>query len=192
MPFGPEPVSAGGAGLRGCPAPFQRQRIRRRRPAAGRGRGGAHQQWVQALIDAGHHVTADDIHDDVRRTYPVIDLATVYRTLQLLKRLRLVTEIDRADGSAEYEFAGDGRHHHMVCRECHKTFDFSVEYGRVLWLNSTYIVHDSNQLAAKYGAQATEKSVRYANEAARYAQVAGLDPEVARKLDIPLHFASLI
>ena len=63
-------------------------------------------------------------------------------------------------------------------------FDFSVEYGRVLWLNSTYIVHDSNQLAAKYGAQATEKSVRYANEAARYAQVAGLDPKVARKLDI--------
>ena len=63
-------------------------------------------------------------------------------------------------------------------------FDFSVEYGRVLWLNSTYIVHDSNKLAAKYGAQATEKSVRYANEAARYAQVAGLDPEVARKLDI--------
>ena len=63
-------------------------------------------------------------------------------------------------------------------------FDFSVEYGLVLWLNSTYIVHDSNQLAAKYGAQATEKSVRYANEAARYAQVAGLDPEVARKLDI--------
>ena len=83
---------------------------------------------VQALVDSGHHVTADDIHDDVRRIYPVIDLATVYRTLQLLKRLQLVTEIDCADGSAEYEFSGDGRHHHMVCRECHKTFDFSVEY----------------------------------------------------------------
>ncbi|MBO6768908.1 MAG: M2 family metallopeptidase [Erythrobacter sp.] len=63
-------------------------------------------------------------------------------------------------------------------------FDFSVEYGRVLWINSTYIIHDSDQLAAKYGAQATEKSVKYANEAAKYAQVSGLDPEVARKLDI--------
>ena len=83
---------------------------------------------LQALVDAGRHVTADEIHDDVRRIYPVIDLATVYRTLQLLKRLRLVTEIDRAEGSAEYEFAGDERHHHMVCRECHNTFDFSVEY----------------------------------------------------------------
>ncbi len=63
-------------------------------------------------------------------------------------------------------------------------FDFSVEYGRVLWINSTYIVHDSDQLAAKYGAEATEKSVAYANKAAEYARVAGLDPEVARKLDI--------
>jgi peptidyl-dipeptidase A len=63
-------------------------------------------------------------------------------------------------------------------------FDFSVEYGRVLWLNNTYIVHDSDQLAAKYGAEATEKSVRYAHEAAKYARVEGLDAEVARKLDI--------
>ncbi|OAN81816.1 peptidyl-dipeptidase [Erythrobacter sp. EhN03] len=62
--------------------------------------------------------------------------------------------------------------------------EFSVEYGRVLWLNNTYIVHDSDQLAAKYGAEATEKSVRYANEAAKYARVEGLDAEVARKLDI--------
>ena len=63
-------------------------------------------------------------------------------------------------------------------------FDFSVEYGRVLWLNSTYIVHDSDMLAAKYGAESTQKTVAYANEAARYARVAGLDPEVARKLDM--------
>ncbi|TNE60376.1 MAG: peptidase M2 family protein [Sphingomonadales bacterium] len=63
-------------------------------------------------------------------------------------------------------------------------FDFSVEYGHVSWINSTYINHDTDTLAAKYGAVATEKSVSYANEAARYAQVAGLDPVVARKLDI--------
>lgn len=63
-------------------------------------------------------------------------------------------------------------------------FDFSVEYGRVLWLNSTYIVHDSDMLAAKYGAESTQKSVAYANKAAEYARVEGLDPEVARKLDM--------
>ncbi len=63
-------------------------------------------------------------------------------------------------------------------------FDFSVEYGRVSWINSTYITPDTDALAATYGAEATEKSVAYANKAAEYARVAGLDPEVARKLDI--------
>ena len=61
---------------------------------------------------------------------------------------------------------------------------FSEEYGRVLWINSTYIIHDSDALAAKYGAISTEKTVAYANEAARYATVEGLDPETARKLDM--------
>jgi len=63
-------------------------------------------------------------------------------------------------------------------------FDFGVDFAHVSWINSTYITHDSDYLAAKYGAEATEKSVQYANEAARYAAVGGLDPVVARKLDI--------
>ena len=63
-------------------------------------------------------------------------------------------------------------------------FDFGKENAQVAWINSTYITYDSDALAAKYGAIGTEKSVAYANEAARYATVQGLDPEVARKLDI--------
>ncbi|QIG55240.1 M2 family metallopeptidase [Altererythrobacter sp. BO-6] len=63
-------------------------------------------------------------------------------------------------------------------------FDFGKENAQVAWINSTYITYDSDALAAKYGAIGTEKSVAYANEAARFATVQGLDPEVARKLDI--------
>ena len=62
-------------------------------------------------------------------------------------------------------------------------FDFSVEYGRVLWLNYTYINDTSDALAAAYSAEDTKKNVNYAIEAAKYAEVAGLDPEVKRKLD---------
>src|SRR3546814_11310483 len=62
--------------------------------------------------------------------------------------------------------------------------DFSVEYSHVSWINATYITHDSDTLAAKYGAIANEKSVAYASEAAQYASVVGLDPVVARTPDI--------
>jgi peptidyl-dipeptidase A len=61
---------------------------------------------------------------------------------------------------------------------------FVVEYGRVSWLNATYINHDSDALAAKYGADLTLKQVAYANEAARYARIPGLDEETRRKLDM--------
>ncbi|MFC4255487.1 peptidase M2 family protein [Altererythrobacter xixiisoli] len=60
--------------------------------------------------------------------------------------------------------------------------DFSVEAARVSWINSTYITEDTDAVMAVYGARATEKSVQYALDAARYAQVQGLDPEVERKL----------
>jgi peptidyl-dipeptidase A len=63
-------------------------------------------------------------------------------------------------------------------------FDFSVEYSQVSWVNATYITPDTDALAARYGATGTEMSVRYALDAAKYAEVEGLDPEVARKLTI--------
>jgi peptidyl-dipeptidase A len=63
-------------------------------------------------------------------------------------------------------------------------FDFSIESGRVAWIKATYITEDTDALAAKYGAVGTEKSVKYALEAAKYQAVAGLSPETKRKLDI--------
>ena len=62
--------------------------------------------------------------------------------------------------------------------------NFSKDYSHVAWLNSTYINHDSDTLAAKYGAEYTLKAVAYANEAARYARVEGLDAVTLRKLDM--------
>jgi peptidyl-dipeptidase A len=63
-------------------------------------------------------------------------------------------------------------------------FAFSVEGGRVAWVNSTYITDDTDALAARYGEIGTEKSVKYALEAAKYQDVAGLSAETRRKLDI--------
>jgi peptidyl-dipeptidase A len=63
-------------------------------------------------------------------------------------------------------------------------YAFSIEAGRVGWINATYITDDTDALAAKYGEIGTEKSVRYALDAAKYQNVAGLSAETKRKLDI--------
>lgn len=63
-------------------------------------------------------------------------------------------------------------------------FDYAVEASQVNWVNSTYITEDTDALAAKINAVGTEKSVKYALEAAKYAQVPGLSYDTKRKLDI--------
>ena len=63
-------------------------------------------------------------------------------------------------------------------------FDFSVIGSRAAWVNATYINDDTDALAAYFGTIGTEKGVKYASEAARYARVEGLDFDTARKLNI--------
>src|SRR3989337_1856841 len=47
---------------------------------------------VSLIHDSTGHVTAEELHGRVVEQYPFVDISTVYRTLQLLKKLRLVTE----------------------------------------------------------------------------------------------------
>jgi Fur family ferric uptake transcriptional regulator len=74
---------------------------------------------LSALRHADGHLTAGDIFDQVRAGYPYVDVSTVYRTLSVLKELRLVSETDMGSGDTTYEWLRkQGRHHHLICRDC--------------------------------------------------------------------------
>lgn len=88
-----------------------------------------------------------------------------------------------AEGTAAYPLTPQGAQDWLAMVEADLAA-FSKEYGHISWLNATYINHDSDTMAAKYGSELTLKQVAYANEAARYAGIAGLDAETARKLDM--------
>lgn len=75
---------------------------------------------ILSVIQEGGHVSAEEIFGRVREDYAFMDIATVYRTLALLKKLRLVTETDLGGGSTRYELSTEP-HHHLVCRECAAT-----------------------------------------------------------------------
>ena len=73
---------------------------------------------LAAVRHAEGHVTASEILDRVKRTYPYIDVSTVYRTLGVLKSMRVVSETDMGGVESTYEWIDDARHHHLVCRRC--------------------------------------------------------------------------
>ena len=96
------------------------------------------QATAQALRESGHrltpqrlmilsvirhsdmHVTASEIYDQVKVSYPFMDVSTVYRTLGVLKQMRLVSETDMGVGESMYEWVERERHHHLICRRCDK------------------------------------------------------------------------
>ena len=62
--------------------------------------------------------------------------------------------------------------------------DLSVPAQQTAWVNATYITDDTDALAAKSGAELTEKAVQWAKGAARFNGVTGLSYDTKRKLDL--------
>jgi Fur family ferric uptake transcriptional regulator len=83
---------------------------------------------LQIVGDGDGHMGVDEVFRQAREAYPYMDIATVYRTLHLFKRLGVVTEVAIGD-RLHYELTDPtGRHHHMVCRVCHGAYNLSPHY----------------------------------------------------------------
>jgi len=78
---------------------------------------------VKALHGADTHVSAEEIYAQVKAKYPYANISTIYRTLELLKELGLVSEISLGDGCVRFHPADKGHHHHLVCQKCHRIID---------------------------------------------------------------------
>ena len=81
---------------------------------------------VQTLADLGCSVTAKEIADRLHDRGQDIGVASIYRTLELLDKLRLTRRVDAAEGVARYEPIGPRgeHHHHIVCDTCGQVSTF--------------------------------------------------------------------
>lgn len=81
------------------------------------------------IDDSMGHISAEEIHQKIREHYPFVNISTIYRTLNLLKKLRLISETDLGEGYVRYELLERERqrHHHLVCRQCGESFAFEHE-----------------------------------------------------------------
>jgi len=95
---------------------------------------------LEAVEGADSHISAEEIYSQVYARYPHLNISTIYRTLELLKELGLVTETDLGDGRVRYHSIRKGRHHHLICQKCGQVFDIEEETLSPLWseINQQY------------------------------------------------------
>ena len=78
---------------------------------------------ILEVIRSGH-LDADEIYRQAREKQPRLSLSTVYRTLQVLKKLGLVEELHFDEARHHYEVKPSSDHHHLVCLSCGKVVEF--------------------------------------------------------------------
>lgn len=91
-------------------------------------RSGGARRAVVELLDRQHcALSAQEIEDALRESDRAASRASVYRILDELEQLRLVSRVEVGSGTARYEPVDpDGHHHHhMVCERCGKVVPFA-------------------------------------------------------------------
>ena len=83
---------------------------------------------LTSVRHAAGHMTASQVLEQVRQSYPYIDASTVYRTLAAAKDLHLVSETAIAGADHAFEWIGGNRHHHLICRVCGAISDVDEHY----------------------------------------------------------------
>ena len=87
----------------------------------------------RALLESHAHPDAEAIHQALKRRYPTLSAATVYKTIELLEGLGLVRKVPAAGPTRRFD-ANRHPHHHLSCVRCHALTDIESDELSVLQL----------------------------------------------------------
>lgn len=77
-------------------------------------------QLILEAVARLDHATPEEIYAEVRQTARGVNVSTIYRTLELLEQLGLVTHNHLHHGAPAYHLAESAEHVHLVCRQCER------------------------------------------------------------------------
>jgi Fur family transcriptional regulator, ferric uptake regulator len=121
---------------------------------------------AEAVFDTSGHLSVEDLERRLRELGHRIGKATIYRTLDLLVRSRLVVEHDFGEGFKRYEhrLSREPVHEHLICLEC----------GRVIEFESWEVQEVRAQVTQKHGFRPSRHKLEIYG-LCRECQEAGLD-----------------
>ncbi|HEV2529288.1 MAG TPA: Fur family transcriptional regulator [Thermomicrobiales bacterium] len=76
------------------------------------------QAVVDAVLRYQRPFTAEQIVADLKASHPSLGRATVYRTLEILASVDVLTRVLGPDGHSAYVVGVPGHRHHLICSRC--------------------------------------------------------------------------
>ena len=78
---------------------------------------------VGILAKSEDHPSVENIHNQIKKDFPTMSLATVYKNIEVIKSLGEVLELGFPDGSNRYDGNKPNPHPHLICIQCKKILD---------------------------------------------------------------------
>jgi Fe2+ or Zn2+ uptake regulation protein len=101
---------------------------------------------LEVLEASDEHLDAETLYDQAKLIDPNISLATVYRTLTVLKEMDLVEEHRLGEEHSHYESVRGKPHYHFTCLDC----------GRVIEFDTPLVHHIEQELSDREGVLVTD------------------------------------
>ncbi|MBN2427911.1 MAG: transcriptional repressor [Deltaproteobacteria bacterium] len=81
---------------------------------------------LKTLASTRAHPSVEQIFDKVKVDFPTTSIATVYKTVSLLKDMGELIEFSFGEGSNHYDGRSAVPHPHFICTSCRKIEDIDV------------------------------------------------------------------
>ena len=81
---------------------------------------------LKILAASEEHPSVEQIYERVQAEFPMTSLATIYKTVTLLKEMGEVLELGFSDDSNRYDGIRPYPHPHLICIKCKKIVDPKV------------------------------------------------------------------
>ena len=78
------------------------------------------------LKNDSKHLSSEEIYDLVKDICPEIGIATVYRSMQVLDEVGVISKLNLDDGCIRYEInlnENSHHHHHLICKKCSRIIE---------------------------------------------------------------------
>ena len=74
------------------------------------------------------HPSAEDIYKEIRNKFPMMSFATVYNTIETLKKRGELVELTIDPERRHYD-PDTSHHHHLICKTCKKILDIHSDFS---------------------------------------------------------------
>jgi Fur family transcriptional regulator, peroxide stress response regulator len=106
---------------------------------------------LKIIANSDEHPSVDQLFEQIRADFPTTSLATIYKTLNLLKAMGEVLELNLAGVGSRYDGNKPYPHPHVICTKC----------GRILDPEFTGLADISSEMAKKTGFHITHSQLNF-------------------------------